>query len=90
MHRNNSEPFEVDVLQLERSRGGLEYILVIVDHFPQFVQAFTTCSKSGRTATEKILKYFIARIGFPENICIMMRVRNLTMSCLNDGDNSLE
>ena len=66
-----SAPMEIiclDYLSLERSKGGVENILVITDHFSRYAQAFPTRNQTARTTARVLFENFVVHYGFPARI----------------------
>ena len=58
----------VDFVKLEKGSGGYQYILVIIDHFTRFAQAYPTKNKSAKTAAQRLYQDFLLRYGIPAKL----------------------
>ena len=66
-----TSPFEmisIDYVKVDRGKGGMQFILVVTDHFTRFSQAYATKNKSSRAAANKIFNNFILQYGYPKRI----------------------
>lgn len=64
-------PFQlvsIDFLHLEKCKNGYEYILVVMDHFTRFAQAYATRNKSAKTVVQHVFGDFALKFGFSEKI----------------------
>ena len=67
----STQPMElicIDFLSLERSKGGVENVLVITDHFTRYAQAFPTRNQLAKTTAKILFENFIVYYGFPARI----------------------
>ena len=67
----SKQPFElisIDYLLLDECKGQYKYLLVVVDHFSKYAQAFPTKNKSGRAAAEILFNKYFLDYGFPQRI----------------------
>lgn len=70
----------IDFLHLEGCKGGYEYILVVMDHFIWFAQAYACTNKAAKIVAEKIFGDYVLKFGFPTKLH-HDRVKNLRTNC---------
>ena len=66
-----SQPLELlcmDFLSLEPSKGGIENILVITDHFTKYSVAVPCKNQSAKLTASVLFKEFIEHYGFPQRL----------------------
>ena len=66
-----TQPMElvcIDFLKLERSKGGIENVLVVTDHFTKYAQAYPTHNQTARTTAKALFEKFFVHYGFPRRI----------------------
>ena len=81
---HTSSPMElvaIDFLHLDKSSSGHEYVLLIVDGFSKYAQAYPTRNKSALTAAKHLYGDFVLRYGLPGRI-LHDQGGNLRTGCL--------
>ena len=58
----------VDFLSSEPSKGGIENILVVTEHFTRYSQAFPTRNQTAKTTARVLFENYIIHYGFPARI----------------------
>ena len=66
-----TQPLELvcmDYLTIEPSKGGIENVLVITDHFTRYAQAYPTKNQTAKTTAKVLFDNFITHYGFPHRL----------------------
>ena len=64
-----NQPMELvhmDFLSIEPSKGNIENVLVITDHFTRYAQAYPSKTQTAQATAKMLLENFIRDYGFPE------------------------
>ena len=64
-----SQPMELvhmDFLSIEPSKGNIENVLIITDHFTRYVQAYASKTQTAQATAKLLWENFIRHYGFPE------------------------
>ena len=71
LHIEVNQPLELvhlDYLKIEPSKGNVENVLIITDHFTRYAQAFPSKTQTALTTAELLWNKFILHYGFPAKI----------------------
>ena len=62
------ELIHLDYLQIEPSRGNIENVLIITDHFTRYAQAYSSKTQTALATAKLLWNNFIVHYGFPNKI----------------------
>ena len=60
------ELVNMDLLSIEPSKGNIENVLVITDHFTRYAQAYASKTQTAQATAKLLWENFIRHYGFPE------------------------
>ena len=62
------ELVHLDCLQIEPSKGNIENVLIVTDHFTRYAQAYPSKSQTALATAKLLWNNFIIHYGFPDKI----------------------
>ena len=62
------ELIDLDYLQIEPSKGNIENVLIVTDHFTRYAQAYPSKTKTALATAKLLWNNFIIHYGFPNKI----------------------
>ena len=62
------ELVHLDYLQIEPSKGNIENVLIVTDHFTRYAQAYPSKSQTALATAKLLWNNFIIHYGFPDKI----------------------
>ena len=71
VNTQTSQPIElvcIDFLKLEPSKGGIENVLVVTDHFTKYALAYPTRNQTASTTAKVLFDNFFVHYGFPHRL----------------------
>ena len=66
-----TQPLELvhlDYLQIEPSKGNIENVLIVTDHFKRYAQAYPSKTQTALATAKLLWNNFIIHYGFPQKI----------------------
>ena len=72
----------IDFLKVDKAACGYEYILIIIDQFTRYAQAYATTNRSAKNAAEKLFNDFLCWNSERQIESYTTKERNAKTNCL--------